>query len=273
MGITFFTHYALRQVESGRFADVEEAFRHCKSIGIDYGDLLGGLDEYPMHLHCGMLRDAGIEPAVLILCENFASLTEKTRKANIALVQEKIDTMEKLGIPMLMLAPALEPIKTQSQWKESRDLLIAGLSGLLEYAGKSGITVVMENQFKAERPDTRMADIRYILDCVPGLGYVLDSGNFSGVEEDAVQAYRLLKDRTVHMHCKDWTQIPSGGFASEHQRHFKGAQLGTGVVPLQELAAQMKQDGYHGHFCFEHNTSFSGQEFDDSIRFMRDTFL
>ena len=273
MGITFFTHYALRQVESGRFQSPEEAFRHCKRIGIDYGDLLGGLDEYPMHLHCKMLRDAGIEPATLIVCRNFASLTEKTRNSNLALVQEQIDTMDKLGIPMLMLAPGLEPIETEDQWKESKELLISGFAFLLEYAQKSGITVVMENQFRYDRPDAKMADVRDILDCVPGLGYVLDSGNFFGVDEDVVEAYQLLKDRTVHMHCKDWVEIPQGGFTSKAQRHFNGAQLGTALVPLRELADKMKQDGYKGHFCFEHNSAFSGQEFDDSIQFLRDTFL
>lgn len=273
MGITFFTHYALNQVDSGRFQNPEEAFRHCKKIGIDYGDLLGRLDEYPMHLHCRMLRDAGITPATLIVCRNFASLTENIRNANLALVQEQIDTMHKLGIPMLMLAPGLEPIETKDQWQRSKDLLISGFAFLLEYAKESGITVVMENQFKYERPDSRMADVRQILDCVPGLGYVLDSGNFSGVGENAVEAYELLKDRVVHMHCKDWVVHPQGGFTAENQTRYDGTQLGTGLVPLRELAVRMKKDNYKGHFCFEHNSGFTGQEFDDSIRFLRESFL
>ena len=273
MGITFFTHYAINQVDSGRFQSPQEAFRHCKSIGIDYGDLLGRLDELPMQPHCQMLRDAGIEPAALIMRDDFASLTEKIRKTNLLLIREKIDSMYRAGIPMLMLAPNLERIDTKDKWKHSRDLLVSGFSLLLEYAKGSGISVVMENQFRCDRPDARMADVRWILDCVPDLGYVLDSGNFCGVGENVLEAYALLKDRMVHMHCKDWARRPDGEHLAENQTRYVGAQLGTGCVPLRELALAVKRDHYNGHFCFEHNSAFTGREFDDSIQFLRTTFL
>ena len=273
MALSFFTHYALNQVDSGRFSSAAEAFRHCKRIGIDCGDLLGRLDEYPLHLHCELLRDSGIQPAVLIVCNAFADSNKKIADAALATIQEKLDCMEKLGIPMLMLTPELPLLETADARAEAMERMICVYASVVAYAKQSGITIVTENRFDAYRPDATMADMRKILDCVPGLGYVLDSGNFSGVGESAVEAYALLKDRTVHMHCKDWAHAENGEFTAADQQRYTGVQTGSGCVPLRTLAAAMKREQYKGNYCFEHNSAFTGQEFDDSIRFMRETFV
>lgn len=41
------------------------------------------------------------------------------------------------------------------------------------------------------------------------LKFTLDTGNFAYSDEDAVQAYEVLKDYIVHVHCKDRNVDPA----------------------------------------------------------------
>lgn len=272
MGLSFFTHYAINQVDSGRFKTVEEAFKHCSDHGLKYGDLLGRLDEYPMHMHCRMLEDAGIKPQCLIYCRNIAAFDDRQRKANIAMYKEQIDTMEKLNIPLLMAAPSIGILKSADEIKRAQEYLIEGFAELVDYTKGSGVTVAMENQSVHARPDSYIKDIKYILDSVPGLMYILDSGNYWCVGEDVLEAYETFKDKTVNVHCKDWKIIPYGEFIRSNIPPFTGSPIGVGVLPLKELAKKLKENGYTGNVTLEINSPVTGEEFDNSIKFMRSEF-
>lgn len=272
MGLSFFTHYAINQVDSGRFKTVEEAFKHCSDKGLKYGDLLGRLDEYPMYMHCEMLRDAGIKPQCLIYCRNFAAFDEKERKANLSFYKEHIDLMDKMDIRLLMAAPGIPLYKTEEDVKKAQAYEIEGFSELVEYAKGAGITVAMENQSMHARGDSYIDDVKYILDSVPGLMYILDSGNFWCVGEDMLKACDMFMDKIVNVHCKDWKIVPYGEFIRSNIPPFTGAPIGAGVLPLEELGKKLKENGYKGNVTLEINSPVTGEEFDESIEFMRRVF-
>ena len=201
MKISFFSICAIYHMDEGRFSSEEEAFAHFKKIGMDSGDLFASdCPRYPMPYYVRMLQNAGLDADCLITCENIAALNERTREINLTRVKEQIEQMERCGITKTMVAPSLEHPLNMEEFERIRDLMIEGLTDLVAFTKGSGIQVTIENLSSVTRPDSRMKDLRYILDCVPGLGYVLDSGNFFCIGEDVLEAYELLKDRKG---CRD----------------------------------------------------------------------
>lgn len=250
MNISMYTTYALNQ----NFSSPVEAFRHFYKKGVRFGDIVDDeLAEYPLHLYCDFLREAEILPDALVSMLDIASFDEKAREKCISLVKGYIDQMEKLSIPLIMLAPDVKAARNENELKQMQELLISGFSRIAEYAKGSGIKVTIENQSALTRADSKMADIRYILDCVPEIGFVLDCGNFFCIEEDVLKAYDLLSDRLVRVHAKDWIFDPFGSFLRENIPRFNGTILGKGLIPLTQIISKLKNDDYSGKIVLEIN--------------------
>lgn len=272
MAVSFFTHYIIGQFKEGRFETVEKAFEHCYKTGIRYGDMLRFMEEYPLHLHCDLLRSSGIEPECLIDCFGITDFDVNVRKAEVASAKEKIDVLSKLNVPLMMLVPKIVCVRSEEESKRHLELMIESFSELCRYAEGSGVTITFENQSEPRRPDSYAENIKTVLNAVDGLMYVFDSGNYFCVKRDTLQAYEMLKDRIVHIHAKDWTYSPYGDFASADLPRYKGAPLGCGVVPLAEIAEKAKADNYKGSAVVEINSPFRWEEFDASAMFLADKF-
>ncbi len=270
MKVSFFGYYALQHTREGRFATDEESFRHFKKLGTDYCDIFTScLSKYPLTYYLESARNAGVDAGCLISFENIADKNPVERKKYIMRTKEQIDLMHKHSIPMMMLAPQTGEAENSCEFEAMREYLVEGFSEIVNYAKDSGICVALENQSLYRRPDSKIADIRYILDNVEGLGYVLDTGNFYCVNEDVLEAYNALKDRLVHVHCKDWKKDPFGDFVREHIPRFRGCALGQGEVPLAQLIAQLKKDGYKGLLTAEVNSPITWEEMDSCIEFLK----
>ena len=137
--------------------------------------------------------------------------------------------------------------------------VIEGLSAMCEEARKYRITVTLEDFDDITSPCCRMEDIRYLMDCVPDLRYTFDTGNFRYCLEDAEKGMQLLRDRLVHVHCKDRSYDISNADAdrSNGKTDLSGeimypAPVGGGIIVIERLAAQLISEGYEGIFAIEH---------------------
>ena len=175
-------------------------------------------------------------------------------KKNLAKVRGYIDSMSKLGFSMIMLAPDVVPANNDDELKKMQERLLNGFVNIVEYAKDSGIKVTIENQSTLSRADSKMSDIRDILNCVPELGFVLDTGNFFCIKEDVSEAYNLLSDRIVHVHAKDWQYDENGFYEREGLPRFKGVALGSGMIPLSRIFSKLREDGYKGKINLEVNS-------------------
>lgn len=268
--LSFFTTYAFEQFRGGRFKNEIEAFRHFVNKGVTYGDVFEfDLIDYPMSFCTSLMHDAGMKAGCLISILDIAAFDPKERAKNIALSMERIDQMEKLGIPMLMAAPAVKDATNKDDFEKTRELLTEGFAKLSDYAESAGITVAIENQSIHVRPDSSINDVKKILDAVPKLGYILDVGNFFCVGEDPLKGYEMLADRLVHVHGKDWKYDRFGSFVRENMARFEGCAYGTGDVPMEKILHRLKADGYHGNVVIEVNGNVSWETIDESIDFTK----
>ena len=267
MELSMYTCYALGK----GFSSPAESFRHFYEKGVRFGDMVD--DEFlrmPFHLYCDTLIEAGITPEAVVSMVDIASFSAPDREKNLSIVKGYIDQMEKRKVGILMLAPSVRSANSEDEFKIMRELLIAGFQKVVDYSEGSGISVTIENQSTLQRADSKTEDVRYILDCVPKLGLVLDTGNFFCVGEDILGAYELLKDRMVHMHCKDWVYNPYGHFVRENIPRFEGTAIGEGLIPIKELFNRLKKDKYLGNAVLEINASpITLEMLDRSADFMR----
>lgn len=266
MNISMYTTYALNL----DFKNPEEAFKHFYNKGVRYSDVVDDeLEKYPLHYYCNCLKNAGLKPDALVSMLNIADFSKIKREKNIARVKGYIDQMEKLGIGILMPAPSVNGAKSSDELKAMQSHMIESLLEITRYANGSGVKVAIENQSSLTRPDSRISDLLTILDSVPGLGFIFDTGNFFCIGEDVLEAFKFLSSKTVHIHCKDWKSDPFGGFVRENIPRFTGVTLGDGEIPLVEIISLFKNSGYNGNLVLEINSPYISLEMlDKSAEFL-----
>jgi len=105
-------------------------------------------------------------------------------------------------------------------------------------AAATGVTVTIEDFENGSSPLSGVQEMLWYLEKIPGLMCTFDTGNFITHGEDLFEAWEALKDRVVHVHCKDRGE----GVVS----------FGGGQLPCAEILRKMKADGYGSYGAIEH---------------------
>ena len=113
-----------------------------------------------------------------------------------------------------------------------------GLAKIVEMGSQKGITVTIEDFDNTTSPLSGLNAMLWYLEKIPGLMCTFDTGNFVTHNDDLFEALEALKDRVVHVHCKDRGE----GVVS----------FGGGHLPCREILKKMKEDGYDGYGAIEH---------------------
>lgn len=117
---------------------------------------------------------------------------------------------------------------------------------------EKGVTVVIEDAPQREFPMCSEAELRYLLEAVPGLKLVYDSGNMLHAGEDPVEYYDHLAQYVAHGHLKEMGKAPDGTLME--WRH------GEGIVDFNTLFAHMRQNDFGGYLAIELPPAFQAKE-------------
>lgn len=131
------------------------------------------------------------------------------------------------------------------------DQFIAVLEPVTAYARERGVTVVIEDAPHLDFPMCSEVELRYLLEGVPGLKLVYDSGNMCYAGEDPVDYYDHLREYVAHGHAKD-VMFQDGAW--------RETVHGSGTVNFRELFRHMEQDGFEGVIAVELSPDFSGKQ-------------
>ena len=113
-----------------------------------------------------------------------------------------------------------------------------GLTKIVAMASEKGVTVTIEDFDNTSSPLSGLNAMLWYLEKIPHLMCTFDTGNFITHGDDLFDAWEALKDRVVHVHCKDRGE----GVVS----------FGGGQLPCAEVLRKMKADGYEGFGAIEH---------------------
>ena len=173
--------------------------------------------------------------------------------------KEVIDLAHRMGVKRVLIVPgflerdeakvlhsvsgdyhAVERFMEQNLCIQS---MRTALTELVQYARPLGVEVTLEDFDDVEAPYSRMNELLWFMRNVPGLRCTFDMGNFAFGYENVMDAYELLKNYIVHVHCKDRGSEGNG---------LQSVPTGSGYIPIAQLVRKLNAAGYRGYLSIEH---------------------
>ena len=251
----FFDHVLQAREQTGK--TVEELLAGVRAAGIEAVEInLSYLCEHSEVWDA--LKAAGLGISCIYEFYDMGRCDESEK------VRRHVETAVKAGAKRILVVPGFlsgeaslqmqkaMPVKENIvDFFESNDeikRMAEGLSFAAKYGAEKGVIVTVEDFDGLDSPLAGMYGIHWFLQQVPGLRYTLDTGNFLFYKENVMDAFELLKDRIVHVHCKD-----------RQPEINASVQTGTGYIPFAEVLEKIKKQNYDGFFAIEH-FDVAGQE-------------
>lgn len=195
-----------------------------------------------------LLRENGLEIACVYAFFDFARRDETER------VRTVLKTLRDCGVCLFMAIPGFFSPGGDRENELSR--MYRGMAALIESAGTVGIRVCLEDFDDRFAPFSTADGLNGFLTRLPELGCAFDTGNFCYSEESETEAFRLLRDRIVHLHCKDRRFSPNRPGEEEKRtvggRTLYPAAVGAGALSIEPIVRELLRAGYQGWFAIEH---------------------
>ncbi len=276
----FFDHILQAEEQTGKH--IPELLAEVKKAGISAVEINRTyLLEHPETLE--MLEAAGLQ--VSCIYEFYAlEWDRETEKA-----RRHIEIARKAKAGKILIVPGFFSVETeefvkcvpdrQKVWNylshsEKALRMADGLREIVEMAGRRNIddtpiTVVIEDFDDRNSPIACVSGMQWFAEQVPGLCFTFDTGNFIIHGEDVFAAWEELKNKVVHVHCKDrkiGTDEPlktkeagadkllqaQENVIPDIKECYLPSAVGEGCIPIKELVHKMKEYGYRGYLAIEH---------------------
>jgi len=196
-----------------------------------------------------ILREAGLSVSSIYCFFKFDEAHDEERIASL------IQWAQRIGAGRVMPIPGFFHAEDEEGREEEMERMLSSMEALAAEADKAGITVTIEDFDSAISPIRCSALMLRFLNRIPSLRATFDTGNFRFSAEPEEEAFAALKDRIAHVHLKDRTVAPDYG---DHPLiAMDGAPLypcpvGSGMIPMDWILAQLKAMGYEGALVTEH---------------------
>lgn len=256
----FYEHILEGAKQSGK--SVAELMEKCASWnirGIEIGDAL-------LRENKEEIKELLEKNHMQVSCSN--AFYDFGHNPDAAQGKKQIDLAEEFGVSKVLIIPgelseneasalnALSASKeqTDSYMSENASIqnMVQALKELVAYGKEKNILVTLEDFDGPVQPFARMYQLLWFMENVPGLKFTLDTGNFAYSDEGAVQAYEVLKDYIVHVHCKDRNVDPALTGEHRYNRGLLAAAVGSGYLPMKEILDRLKESGYEDYLAIEH---------------------
>lgn len=182
-------------------------------------------------------------------------LGHQTADENRRQVQAHLDAAQAVGAKRVLCVPGFA--RQGEDMNALRQVIIGPLREMVAQAGERGITVGVEDYDLTASPCAGCDGVMALLNAVPGLECVFDTGNFAYMLEDAEAAYRRLRPWVRHVHLKNRRRdaafgAPGSALADVGGKLMYPSPIGEGEVPVERLVKQLARDGYEGFLSVEH---------------------
>ena len=201
-----------------------------------------------------ILGERNLGVSSLIYADQFAAMDDEGFDTRIEQAKRGADMAETLGTDIFMLVPQAQKEISQYTAEEIRARMIAHWIPITAYAKEKGLHVVAEDTPDLKLHFCRAADVKEVLDAVPGLELVYDSANMILVGEDPVEYLKEFAGRIAYVHLKDFRIVPKGTMLAEYAEDgtaMTTAPTGEGMVDLRQVIETLKAIGYQGEMTIE----------------------
>lgn len=253
--LSLMTHPTLQDVFS-RVMSIKDTLELAKANGIPYVDVMLVRTEKDIRKYQAAIAETGVKVYTYIGNVSFISSLGSRREKII----KNLNIAKALGAKYLMIVP-YSGITYNRAVRLGRDkvkqLMIEGFTEAVELGKEYGIGICVETTPHVVSCVCGTQDCLDVLNAVPGLDFVFDTGNMLPNGDDPLEAYEALKGRISHVHLKDVVLIEKSKTSSFDERTPDGKVMkcvtwGQGIIPVQEIYERMIADGYEGCFAIEY---------------------
>lgn len=234
-----------------RIAAFEQVLGAACDAGFDQIDITGNTLRALGEDHAAaLLGELGLRVSCLDCMAAFAdpAVPEDVFLADVC---ADLALARRLGAPVMMLIPSSAPGTRETigpVLKRRFALAVAAAEG-------TGVTCVFEDDPRINMPMCTAAELRAILEAVPGIKVVYDTANVLMVHEDPTDDYEQFAGETVHMHLKDLRRTePGATFSAPSSRGvpYANSPHGKGEVDFQRFLNAAAAHGYAGSMALEY---------------------
>lgn len=198
------------------------------------------------------LKELGLVVSAFATGNDFTDTDPAARLEAVEHIKGAVDTAVELGTDKLRVFAGHHD---EVGFEKAFGWIIEGLKASAEYAATKGIYLCLENHGTLAG---RGEQVKAILDAVDS-PYLLanpDTGNFMTVNQNPVDAVRIIASRTGNVHFKDLRHAKPE--ETEHVyvglegTRVIGTSIGEGDVDLVSIVKLLKEAGYNGFLTIEY---------------------
>lgn len=245
MKISVFAEHLFEAAEQEKLP-FEDILKKVESMGVtavelDYARLAQD-DTLPSYF-----RNHGLEIACVYAFLDFSHSDDMSYAVSVVKTLEKHNIKRLMGIPGFVYDSDNRDLCVQRMYD-----CMNRLSGL---CARSGISLCLEDFDDKTAVFSTTEGLAGFMNNVIDLGCAFDTGNFIYSGENALDAFSELKEKVVHLHCKDRSFAPKKG--EEPKISLTGQALysspvGYGEMPIEKIVRELLKSGYDGYFAIEH---------------------
>lgn len=261
----FYDHILQAAEQTGK--PVPVLLKEAKDAGIDAVEIqMTYLNEHEETY--GLLKDAGLEVSCVYEFYEMDSKDETKR------AQCHVDTAKRAKAGKILVVPGFFAEETNDyvacigdyqktaaflSQNEKALKMAEGMAEITAMAKTQGILTVIEDFDNINSPIACVNGMKWYLEQIPDLRVTFDTGNFIIHKEDIFAAWEVLKEKVVHVHCKD--------------RDAQSVAVGEGCIPMKEILGKIMESGYDGYLAIEHFDAADQETcIKTSARFLRENF-
>lgn len=242
----FYQHICEAAEQTGRA--LEDILSEVRGYGIEYVE--ADLDD--------MLRDDGyiarLKGADLQISSVYAfyDLVHNIDRERMAV---HIQKAAEADCGRIMIIPGFYTDEDKMLRENERDIMFSGMKVLCALAEEKGIVPMIEDFDSETSPIADAEGMLWYLERIPSLRVAFDTGNFKYSGKSELEAFGMLRDKIVHVHCKDRSldEKQSCGFTKAVDgRLLYPASAGSGCIKMADIVDALEGSGFEGIYVIEH---------------------
>ncbi|SHL70199.1 Sugar phosphate isomerase/epimerase [Anaerocolumna jejuensis DSM 15929] len=253
--------WCLQEKLFGKEMTILDFIRFCHENGVKFVELLDCFlsGERDIKEVKELLKELDMKVSAYSISNDFVLSDSSDRRSQVEYMKKSMDTALELGTGIMRVFSGNN--KDGMSLDMAEDWIVECFQEAAPLAEQKGITMVLENHGLLAG---KSYQVKNIIDrtCSKALKSNADVGNFMLVNENPLEAVKLLKDQIGFLHLKDLKKVDLAEADSAEADTkecytaidgsvYQGAVLGKGDVPIPEIIAYMKASGYQGFLSIE----------------------
>ena len=139
--------------------------------------------------------------------------------------------------------------------EEQRNNMLIAMQKMCAYTLEKNLTPTIEDFDDINSPIATAEGMLWFADRIPSLKFTFDTGNFMYSNQDEITAFSMLKDKIIHVHCKDCSLNFKPNCECKltiANKEMYPAFVGDGIIKIKNIHTNLEKLNYNGIYTIEH---------------------